>query len=128
MLLLVLFLVILEILLLVSLGRTIGATSVLALLLGTGAVGLLILRRRMRLAIRSIAAGLLQRREGFRSALYGEGLLLFGAFLLVLPGLISDAVGAACLVIGAVTWRRPPQQEASEDIIDVPFHVHDEDP
>ena len=128
MLLLLLFLVVAEILLLVSLGRTIGALSVLALLLGTGAVGVLILRRRMPLAIRSIAAGLLPRRAGFRSALRGEGLLLVGAFLLVMPGVITDAVGAVCLVIGTLTWRRPPQREANEDIIDVPFHVHDEDP
>ncbi len=82
----------------VVVGGWIGLFGVLALVLGTGVAGVMVLRwQGVRLA------GAMQRPQAMRAA--GEaGLVVFGAVLLILPGLLTDLLGLALMVPGVRRW------------------------
>jgi UPF0716 protein FxsA len=82
----------------VVVGGWIGLFGVLALVLGTGVAGVMVLRRQgVRLA------GAMQRPQAMRAA--GEaGLVAFGAVLLILPGLLTDLFGLALMVPVVRRW------------------------
>ena len=73
----------------VVVGAWIGLLGVMALVLGTGVLGVMLLRRRGTQALR----------EGLRVETLGaNGLTMLGGVLLVSPGLLADIVGALLLV------------------------------
>jgi UPF0716 protein FxsA len=113
-----------EILSIIAVGRAIGGLGTVALLLGTSLLGLALLRHRMARAAGLLAVRLRGRRLRSSAPLRGEGLLLLGGFLLLLPGLVTDGLGLLAAALGAVTWRRPPTTESNEEVIDIPFRVH----
>jgi UPF0716 protein FxsA len=115
-----------EILLILAVGRAIGGLATVGLLFGTSALGMLILRQRTARAARFFSARLRIGRPRSALALRGEPLLLLGGVLLLLPGLISDGLGVLLLALGAATWRRPPPPRPADEVIDVPFQVHDD--
>jgi UPF0716 protein FxsA len=90
---LVLLYPLLELWLLVQVGSLIGATAVLALVLGSGLLGVTILRRAGWLA-------LLRARSGNAPAMVlTDGVLLAAAgLLLFLPGLLGDLLGVLLLL------------------------------
>jgi len=98
----------------VVVGAWIGLLGVMALVLGTGVLGVMLLRRRGTQALR----------EGLRVETLGaNGLTMLGGVLLVSPGLLADIVGALLLVpavqrrlTGWVAKRFRPV--AQDDILD----------
>ena len=78
-----------EIAALVVVGARIGVPGVLSLVLGTGAFGVLLLRRQ---GVQAVRAGLRVESLG------DHGLRMFAGVLLVLPGLLSDLAGAVLLL------------------------------
>ena len=73
----------------VVVGAWIGVLGVMALVLGTGVLGVSLMRRQ----------GLQALRVGLRVETLGaQGLVMLGGLLLVLPGLLTDVVGALLLV------------------------------
>ena len=78
----------------VVVGGWIGLLGVLALVLGTGVAGVMVLRRQ------GVAlAGALRGSGGLQAGGLGQaGLLVLGAVLLVMPGLLTDVVGLALMV------------------------------
>lgn len=107
-------LTILEIVVFVAVGRWIGFGWALLILIGSGVLGLTALRlvglstwRRLReqaIARNANAAAA-------RDALAGVGVRILGAFLLIVPGFLSSAVGALLLIppIGRLVSRKLPQ-------------------
>ena len=87
-----------EISALVVVGRWIGLLAVLAIVLGSGVAGVMLLRRQgLRLA------GAMRGRGGLQGM--GEaGLLAFGAVLLIMPGLLTDLAGLALMVPQVRRW------------------------
>ncbi|UCF10375.1 MAG: FxsA family protein [Candidatus Bipolaricaulota bacterium] len=122
-----LFLIIGEVFLLVAVGRAVGAAPLLGILLSTGLLGYAILRRRSVQALRTLASGFTLRGARSWPALRGDGLLLVAGFLLLLPGLATDAVGLLLLLLFAFRSRRGrvPHQH-SDGAIDIEFRVHDD--
>ena len=107
----------------VVVGGWIGLLGVLALVLGSGVAGVMVLRRQ------GVAlAGAIQTPGGMRAA--GQaGLLVFGALLLILPGLLTDLAGLALMLppvrvfvagrIGArVVVAGTQGRSAAEDIVE----------
>ena len=79
----------------VLIGAWIGVAGVLALVVGTGLLGVIVLRRQ----------GVQALRHGLRTETLGSnGLMLAAGLLLVLPGLISDLAGALLLVPALRRW------------------------
>ena len=82
----------------VVVGAWIGVLGVLALVLGTVVLGVALLRRQGVQAVE-------QMRVGMRVETLGSsGLMMLGGILLVLPGLLTDLVGAALLVPAVRRW------------------------
>lgn len=73
----------------VVIGAWIGVLGVMALVVGTGLLGIMLLRRH---GLQALRAGL--RVENFGA----HGLLVLAGVLLVLPGLLSDVAGALLLL------------------------------
>jgi UPF0716 protein FxsA len=89
----------------------IGFAWALGLLLATTCAGLLVLRwtGRGRMALfRSVSGGGISGIEAGIEANPSGFLLVLGAILLVLPGFISDAIGALLLIASLWNWRGPP--------------------
>jgi UPF0716 protein FxsA len=85
----------LELWLLIKVGSLIGAVTVLALVLGSGFLGLAILRRASWLALLRARSGAL----GAPEMMLTDGVLLAGAgLLLFLPGLLGDLLGVLLLM------------------------------
>lgn len=88
---------IVEVVLLVLIGRSVGVWPVIGVVLGTMAVGAVLVRHegiRSWRAIRSATdRGQVPTRE-----VVDAGLVLVGGVLLVLPGVISDVAGLLCLL------------------------------
>ena len=114
-----------EISLFVTLGSWIGLLGTLAVIGGTGFAGVMILRgqgTRLGQAIRGNAAGLLAH----------SGLTSIAAVLLIMPGFLTDMLGAVLLVpmvrhaiidrvgsrIRAATVQTPGQTRRSGDVVD----------
>lgn len=87
----------LELLLLLRIGRVVGAPSTIALLIVTGAVGAWLAKRQGRKVLEewrtSLAAGRVPE-EG----VLGGVLVLVGGLLLITPGVLTDVAGLLCLL------------------------------
>ncbi|UUN25732.1 FxsA family membrane protein [Streptomyces sp. FIT100] len=93
---------VLEIWLLTVVAGAAGGLTVLALLLGGAVLGAVVIKRAGRRAFRSLTETLQRQQSGLAPAEGdrpgGNGLLMLGGLLLMLPGLISDAAGLLLLV------------------------------
>lgn len=100
--------VVLEVWLLTLVASAAGGLTVLALLVGGAVLGAVVIKRAGRRAFRSLTETLQQQQQGQSPAASngdgtgtgttGNGFLMLGGLLLMLPGLISDVVGLALLV------------------------------
>jgi len=100
------------------------------LILLTAVLGLTILRSKGGPAVTSIVVSLFAGRLTPRQLLRRRELsMLLGGILLIVPGLLTDALGCA-LVIRYLFTPRGPQRSVKEehDAIDVEFKVHDDTP
>ncbi|MEV8568936.1 FxsA family membrane protein [Streptomyces sp. NPDC051322] len=96
---------VLEIWLLVLVAEVAGGLTVLFLLVGAAVLGGAVIKRAGRRAFRNLTATL-QQQPGAEPATEppgdressGNGFLMLGGLLIMLPGLISDALGLLCLV------------------------------
>ena len=108
----------------------IGGMPVWGLILLTAVLGLTILRSKGGPAVTSIVVSLFAGRLTPKQLLRRRELsMLVGGILLIVPGLLTDALGCA-LVIRYLFTRRGPQRSVKEerDAIDVEFKVHDDTP
>lgn len=93
---------VLEVWLLTAVASAAGGLTVLALLVGGGVLGAVVIKRAGRRAFRNLTETI-QRQQSGRSPApetgsTGNGFLMLGGLLLMLPGLISDAAGLLLLV------------------------------
>ncbi len=86
-----------ELVLLLEVGRQIGTMQTVAVVLVTGVVGAFFASREEAAAIRRIRAEVGQGQIPSQSLL-DAGIVLAGGLLLITPGLMTDAVGFACLL------------------------------
>lgn len=86
-----------ELLLLVRIGRAFGLGNTLLLLTVSGLVGLLVAKTQGRKVLRAWQEALAAGRVPERGVLDGV-LVLVGALLLMIPGVITDLLGLLCLV------------------------------
>lgn len=86
-----------EIALLIKAGRSIGLWGVLAVILGTGAAGVIVIRTAGLTALQKLFSEFESGGSPVRSML-DQGLKLTGGVLLLLPGLLGDCIGALLLV------------------------------
>lgn len=98
---------VLEIWLLTLVAAEAGGLAVLALLVGGGVLGAAVIKRAGRQAFRTLTETLQQQQAAGPGAApghsadrasTGNGFLMLGGLLLMLPGLVSDAVGLLLLV------------------------------
>ena len=82
-----------EVLVFIEVGRTIGWLLAVALLLGTSALGVRLLRIQGRSAIKRVSLAVSERRAPARAAVDGA-LGFLGGVLLAVPGFVTDALGA----------------------------------
>ena len=104
----------------VVVGAWIGVLGVLALVLGTGVLGVAVLRRQGMQAVGQMRGGVVMLRP---QTLGATGLMVLGGALLVLPGLLADLVGLLLLVPAVRRWitmrlgkRFRPEPE--DDVLD----------
>lgn len=118
-----------EIAVLIKLAQAVGGGIVLLEILLTGAVGFLLLRAAGRSVFEPARLIELLMRRPTRDLVQSLGLLFLGGLLLLLPGLLSDAVGLA-LVGGSFLRRKrsPRTGPPPSDAIDIDFHVHEDPP
>ncbi|RCV89505.1 FxsA family protein [Billgrantia montanilacus] len=90
----------LDFVILFSVGSNIGLLTTLALVLGTGFVGLYLIRRE---GTAALARARLRMEQGElpSSELLTGAALIFGGALLLAPGFLSDALGFLCVIPGA---------------------------
>lgn len=88
-----------ELYLLIELGRVIGPLPTIGLVLATGFIGVFLARAQGFLVLRSIADQL-RRGEMPADELLNGVMVLIGAAFLLTPGLISDTVGFLLLIPG----------------------------
>lgn len=86
-----------ELWLLIRIGREIGALPLLALLVGSAVLGTLILRLKGQRVLAQTQAAL-ARGQVPEEGILGPALLLLGAILLILPGVLSDVAGLLLIV------------------------------
>jgi UPF0716 protein FxsA len=87
----------LEIFVLIEVGEAIGWLLTVVILLGTSVIGWQLLRIEGRSAIERVSVAVSERRAPGRAAI--DGLLGFlGSVLLVIPGFVTDALGALLLL------------------------------
>jgi UPF0716 protein FxsA len=87
----------LELYVIIEVGRLIGALPTVAILLADSLLGAILLRTQGRAAWRRFNAALAERRVPARETFDGA-LILFGAALLLTPGFITDALGLLLLL------------------------------
>jgi UPF0716 protein FxsA len=88
---------VLEVLVFVEVGRSIGWLLAFVLLLATSVLGAQLLRVQGRAAIERVTLAVSERHAPARGAI--DGLLaFFGALLLVIPGFVTDVLGALLLL------------------------------
>lgn len=118
-----------EIALLIKFAQAVGGGPVFLEILLTGGLGILLLR----MAGRSVfdPARLLElfMRRPTRGLVHSLGLLFLGGLLLLIPGLLSDAVGLILVVRFFLQGGRAPRKRPDDpDTIDIDFHVHEDSP
>ncbi|MFF0451497.1 FxsA family membrane protein [Streptomyces sp. NPDC004609] len=94
---------VLEIWLLILVGEAAGGVAVLALLIGGAVLGGTVIKHAGRNAFRTLSQTLQQQQDGRMpspesSGSTGNGFLMLGGLLLMIPGLISDAAGLLLLI------------------------------
>ncbi|WP_019884760.1 FxsA family membrane protein [Streptomyces purpureus] len=93
---------VLEIWLLIQVGGAAGGLTVLALLVGAGVLGAVVVKRAGRRAFQSLTETLQQQQSGQAPTQDPKstrnGLLMLGGLLLMLPGFVSDVAGLLLLV------------------------------
>ena len=90
----------LDFVILFSVGSNIGLLTTLAMVLGTGFVGLYLIRREGTAAL-ARARKRMEQGELPSSELLTGAALIFGGALLMAPGFLSDALGFLCVIPGA---------------------------
>jgi UPF0716 protein FxsA len=88
---------IIEVFAFIEVGRAIGWLLSTALLLGTSVLGVRLLRIHGRLVIEQVSLAVAERRVPTRTGIDGT-LGLLGSALLVIPGFVTDAIGALLLL------------------------------
>lgn|GEM_PF-700680 len=88
---------VLEVFVFIEVGRTIGWLLTVLLLIGTSVLGARLLPIQGRSAIERVSLAVSERRAPARAALDGA-LGFLGAVLLVVPGFVTDAIGALLLL------------------------------
>jgi UPF0716 protein FxsA len=118
-----------EIALLIKFGQAVGGAPVFLEILLSGGLGILFLRSAGRSVFESARVIELLSRRPTRNLVQSLGLLFLGGLLLLIPGLLSDAVGLL-LVVRFFLQRGRTSRGSSDDpdTIDVDFHVHDDAP
>jgi UPF0716 protein FxsA len=87
---------IVEVFVFIEVGHAIGWLAAVVLLLGTSALGVWLVRIQGRSAIERVSLAVSERRPPARAAIDGA-LGFLGGLLLVVPGFLSDALGALLL-------------------------------
>jgi len=88
---------VLEVLVFIEVGRVIGWPAAIVLLLGTSLLGARVVRTQGRVAIEAVSLAFAQRRVPGRAAVDGALGFLAGS-LLLLPGFLTDALGALLML------------------------------
>jgi UPF0716 protein FxsA len=88
---------VLEVFAFIEVGRAIGWLLAVLLLLGTSVLGTQLMRIQGRTAIERVSQAVSERRASGRAAIDGA-LGLLGAMLLVVPGFVTDALGALLML------------------------------
>ncbi len=118
-----------EVALLIKFGQAVGGGAVLIEILLTGGLGLLLLRSAGRSVFAPARVLELLAQRPSRNLVQSLGLLFLGGLLLLVPGLLSDAVGLAFVARFFLQRRRVPRRGPdAPDTIDIEFHVHDDAP
>lgn len=91
------FLPIAELYVLIEVGQAIGAGTTILLILLTAIIGSMVMRRQGMAALADLHDSIDQLRDPARPIAHGAMILLAGA-LLVVPGFLTDAIGALLLV------------------------------
>jgi len=120
-----------EIALLIKFAQAVGGTAVLLEILLTAGLGILLLRGAGRSVFEPARVIELMMRRPTRDLVQSLGLLFLGGLLLLVPGLLSDALGAFFVVRFFLRRGRPPRDQSRStdpDAIDVEFTVHDDPP
>lgn len=86
-----------EIALLIAIGRQIGLAATVAILLLTGLLGALLARRQGLGVVRRMQSEMAERRVPAAQLIDGALILLAG-ILLIVPGVLTDALGFFCLL------------------------------
>ena len=116
-----------EIALLIKFGQAVGGFLTLVEILLTGGIGLLLLRMAGRSVFEPARLIELMTRRPTRGLVQSLGLLFLGGLLLLVPGLLSDVVGAAFVVRFFLQGGRPSRdRRVDPDTIDIDFQVHEE--
>jgi UPF0716 protein FxsA len=118
-----------EIALLIKFAQAVGGGTVLLEILLTGVLGILLLRMAGRSVFNPAGVIELLMRRPIRNLVQSLGLLFLGGLLLLIPGLLSDAVGLILVVRFFLQGGRGPRKRPDDpDTIDIDFHVHEESP
>lgn len=132
-LLLVLLIPLIEIAIFVQVGADIGALSVVVLTVATAALGLALVRAQGLGTLQRAQRELDRGRPPVSQMLHGALLVASGICLLI-PGFLTDAVGALLLIpplrgwiIAGVLARHKPVEPDNEDIIDAEYWEVSED-
>ena len=120
---------IVELALLIEIGRRLGTWIAVALVFGTGAIGAILARsqglRTFRRLRQTIAAGSFHGDE-----LIDAALILAGGLLLIAPGVITDLIGLAALLPGTrhlfrTYLKRAVRRRLQSGIIDATYRVNE---
>jgi len=115
-----------EIALLIKFGQAVGGGVVFLEILLTGGLGLLLLRMAGRSVFEPARLIELLTRRPTRNLVQSLGLLFLGGLLLLIPGLLSDAVGLALVATFFLQGGRPSRRRPDEpDTIDIEFEVQE---
>ena len=118
-----------EIALLIKFAQAVGGAVVLLEILLSAGLGILLLRAAGRSVFEPARVIELMTRRPTRDLVQSLGLLFLGGLLLLIPGLLSDAVGVAFVARFLLRAGRPPRRRPPDpDAIDVEFHVHEDAP
>ncbi len=116
-----------EIALLIKFAQAVGGGPVFLEILATAGLGILLLRMAGRSVFEPARMIELMTRRPTRDLIRSLGLLFLGGLLLLIPGLLSDAVGIV-FVVGFVLrgGRSTREQPTDPNTIDVDFEVHED--
>ncbi len=112
---------------LVKVGQLIGGGPIFGEILLTGVLGVVLLRISMGKALPGMVVNLFAGRFPVKALIHQRELrLLLAGVLLIIPGLVSDAIGLILIVRYLIPPRRRERPGTDKDAIDVEYEVHDE--